>query len=324
MKIAIDEGHGVGQDRGAVGYIAEETVIAMVVADLIPKLISLGHEVLRVRPIACSSVGNSLAQRCANANNWGADIVISIHANAGGGTGAEVYTYNGEKLIEGQRFLQLLLQEGMPIHAYNKSDINSGIKDGSELAMVNGTKSKSLLYELMFVDTNWDVDFFNTHVTSFSNALVYSVTGVDLRGKANAPVQEKSFKIDLFAHIQDIGNTNVSGTNDVTIGTVGQSRRIEALAVNIDGVDIDYTVHAQDIGNITGVTEGQVEGTIGQSKRIEAITINVKSIPQGYKLQYQAHCQDIGWMDWKESGQLAGTTGKSLRMEALRIRIVKE
>jgi N-acetylmuramoyl-L-alanine amidase len=27
MKIAIDLGHGVGQDRGVVGVIAEETII---------------------------------------------------------------------------------------------------------------------------------------------------------------------------------------------------------------------------------------------------------------------------------------------------------
>lgn len=137
------------------------------------------------------------------------------------------------------------------------------------------------------------------------------------------PIPSTNFRIDMFAHIQDIGNTNVSGLNDVTIGTIGKSLRVEALAINIEGVDIRYTCHVQDIGNIVGQAEGQIEGTMGQSKRLEAVKIDVVSIPAGYKLQYQAHVENIGWMAWVDAGQIAGTEGKSLRLEALRVRIVK-
>ena len=37
----------------------------------------------------------SLAQRTTDANNWGADFFLSIHINAGGGTGYEDYVYPG-------------------------------------------------------------------------------------------------------------------------------------------------------------------------------------------------------------------------------------
>ena len=141
--------------------------------------------------------------------------------------------------------------------------------------------------------------------------------------KSKILIPNIDFKIDMFAHIQDLGNVNTTGINECSMGTVGQSKRIEAIAINIDGVDLDYKTHIQNIGDINGQSEGQIEGTMGQSKRLEAITINVKSIPQGYKLQYQAHVQNIGWQDWKNSGELAGTERQSLRMESLKIRIVK-
>ena len=50
MRIVIDLGHGVGQDRGAVGVIAEETIINNVGSLVIDKLRALGNEVLTVRP----------------------------------------------------------------------------------------------------------------------------------------------------------------------------------------------------------------------------------------------------------------------------------
>ena len=37
----------------------------------------------------------SLHSRTRDANRWGADYFLSIHVNAGGGTGFESYIYNG-------------------------------------------------------------------------------------------------------------------------------------------------------------------------------------------------------------------------------------
>ena len=58
LKIAIDFGHGVGSDRGAVGFIAEETIINSVGTLVVNKLNALGHTVIEVRPTSASSVGD--------------------------------------------------------------------------------------------------------------------------------------------------------------------------------------------------------------------------------------------------------------------------
>ncbi len=63
MKFGIDLGHGVGQDRGAVGNIAEETIINDVGTLVISKLKELGHSVIELRPSSATSVQDSLQQR---------------------------------------------------------------------------------------------------------------------------------------------------------------------------------------------------------------------------------------------------------------------
>ena len=97
MKIGIDLGHGVGQDRGAVSkYITEEEIINLVGNEVIKKLRANGHEVVNCRPSRSTSVTNSLSQRVNIANSKGCNLYVSIHANCGGGHGSEVFTYNSK------------------------------------------------------------------------------------------------------------------------------------------------------------------------------------------------------------------------------------
>ena len=151
MKIAIDLGHGVGQDRGASSkYIAEETIIDNVGGLVINKLKALGHTVIEVRPSSATSVSNSLVQRVQKANNSKVDLYVSIHANAGGGKGTEVYTYHGKELQQARAVLNNLCSLG-----FN----NRGIK-GSNLFVTNHTNMTAMLIEVCFVDTQSDVELY--------------------------------------------------------------------------------------------------------------------------------------------------------------------
>src|SRR5690348_9082160 len=88
-KFAIDPGHGVGQDGGAVGYLNEQNCALDIANKVISKLQSLGHEAWNARPFSACSVTDSLQKRCDSAAN--ADYLVSIHLNAGGGKGSEVF-----------------------------------------------------------------------------------------------------------------------------------------------------------------------------------------------------------------------------------------
>ena len=151
MKFGIDLGHGVGQDRGAVGNIAEETIIDAVGPLVINKLKALGHSVIELRPDSATSVQDSLYQRYTKADYYNVDMCVSIHANAGGGVGTEVYTYNAKEVTEARNILNNIVSLGFR---------NRGIKDGLHLAMVKRPKSTSMLIEICFVDSS-DSDLYS-------------------------------------------------------------------------------------------------------------------------------------------------------------------
>lgn len=128
------------------------------------------------------------------------------------------------------------------------------------------------------------------------------------------------------AHIQDIGWQEIK-TDGQIAGTVGQSLRLEALAVEslIDGVQVDITGHVQYIGWQEARSGKNAAGTTGGNLRMEAIKLSLSGPNASqYSIHYCVHVQNIGWMDQVSDGAVAGTTGQSLRIEAVKIWIDKK
>ena len=168
MRESIDLGHGVNYDGGAIGRIEEETIINEVGTLVISKLKALGDEALSVRPSSATSLGNSLSQRCTASNNFNPDIFVSLHANAGGGRGVEIYTYGGKNLEAAQRILDNIVALGFR---------NRGIKDGSKLYVIRNTIAPAMLIEICFVDTD-DVDIYNrVGANAIADAIVKGLKG---------------------------------------------------------------------------------------------------------------------------------------------------
>lgn len=88
MKIFIDVGHG-GSDSGAINSVVKEKEINLNVGLKLAELLRYnGFEVKMCRDIDAYI---DLNVRVDMANSWGADLYISVHHNAGGGDGYEVY-----------------------------------------------------------------------------------------------------------------------------------------------------------------------------------------------------------------------------------------
>ena len=190
MKIAIDLGHGVQYDGGAVGpKMNEEEIINSIGRLVIDKLKSLCHEVVEVRPTTAVSTSNSLIQRVTKANRANVDLFLSIHANAGGGRGCEAYTFQGVRHKEATNILSNLQDLGF---------INRGVKCANYF-VVNQTVAKAILLEVCFIDSivppndniKTDVELYQSiGAEKIANAIVNGLTGEVVVDTKYTPVDE--------------------------------------------------------------------------------------------------------------------------------------
>ena len=132
------------------------------------------------------------------------------------------------------------------------------------------------------------------------------------------------------AHVQTYGDkAGVYKNNTLTLGTTGQSKRLERVKINFinnTGYNgsIEYRVHRQTYGWTNWVGNGQYAGTKGEGKRLEGIQIRLTGeIANHYSIRYRVHIQTYGWnQGWQYDGALAGTEGEAKRLESLEVQLV--
>lgn len=145
MKFGINCGHTVaGAGSGAVGIINESAETRAVGNALMSLLKENGHEITNCTIDKAGSQNAYLKEVVNLANNKTLDYFISIHFNAGGGQGVEVYTYKGKQFADALEVCANISSLGFK---------NRGVKDGTGLYVVNKTKAKAMIIECCFVDT---------------------------------------------------------------------------------------------------------------------------------------------------------------------------
>jgi N-acetylmuramoyl-L-alanine amidase len=150
-KVWIDAGHG-GTDSGAVANGLKEKDMTLVVslackAELQRYGVIVGMTREKDRTV-------DLNARDDLANNWGADLFVSNHFNAGGGDGVEVYhsisSSNGKRLA--QNVHDTIVNE----LGQNSRGIKTRVgKDGKDYyAVIRTTKMPAIITETAFIDSN--------------------------------------------------------------------------------------------------------------------------------------------------------------------------
>ena len=164
MKIAVRGGH-CPKVTGASALINELTEDRKVKDSVIKYLRQLGYDVLDVTPPDnTSTLNGDLSYGVNKANNWGADLFISIHFNKAydsynGSLGSEVCIYS--TFDTAQRVVNELAKLGFK---------NRGQKVRNNLYELNHTKMKAMIIEVCFVEASEDV-------------ALYKKLGHDLIGK---------------------------------------------------------------------------------------------------------------------------------------------
>ncbi|OXS25243.1 MAG: hypothetical protein BI182_05800 [Acetobacterium sp. MES1] len=144
-----------------------------------------------------------------------------------------------------------------------------------------------------------------------------------------------TYGVQYKTHIQDYGWESAWKSNGALSGTVGESKRLEALRVELTGADLPFGaniqtyVHVQNEGDLGPFDMGSLAGTEGKGLRLERITLNLRNLPD-YQLRYNVQVQNVGWLrdendvsTWFVSGESAGTSGKGYRLEGIKITLVE-
>lgn len=164
-----------------------------------------------------------------------------------------------------------------------------------------------------------------------NSQIIYTATAkyTDETGKEFTATATKSTKMSVsyIVHCQDYGWEEEWKKDGQTSGTVGESKRLEAIQIKLpNGVSgsIEYRTHIQDIGwEKNWSKDGEKSGTEGQCKRLEAIQIRLTGeVAENYDVYYSVHAENFGWLGWAKNGEEAGTAGYGYRLEAIRIQLV--
>lgn len=165
MKIVINAGHTkFGTGTGAVGLLDESTETRRVAFEVMKQLATTPHEVF---PAVFDRHESNLKAAVQIANENAADLFVSIHLNAGGGSGTEVYTWRAKQNQRAVRVAKNLSTLGFS---------NRGIKDGSKLYVLKNTKCTALLVEVCFVDNpNDQKTYMAAGVEKIARAIVEAI-----------------------------------------------------------------------------------------------------------------------------------------------------
>src|SRR5699024_10452484 len=153
VKIYIDAGHG-GNDPGAVGNGLKEKELTLDIAKRIKKYLDANYNGHSIKMSRTTDKTLSLSQRTNEANSWGADYFLSIHINAGGGTGYEDYIYNG-----GVQKRTASIRDTIHIEVVKQiPEVTNRGKKHANLHVTRESRMPSALTENLFIDTKKDAD----------------------------------------------------------------------------------------------------------------------------------------------------------------------
>lgn len=152
-KVWIDAGHG-GKDPGACGNGLREKDIVLTLSLEIKKQLERDYEGVQVMLSRSTDVFLELKERTNTANKAGADILVSVHCNAGGGAGGfESFRYTNASAAS--RSLQNVLHTEIMAALKPFNVIDRGQK-AANLHMCRESKMPTILTENLFIDVAAD------------------------------------------------------------------------------------------------------------------------------------------------------------------------
>ena len=271
VVVVLDPGHG-GSDSGAVGYGLQEKDLTLKIAQYCKEeleqypgiTVYMTREDDRYLGNSVGDTASDLENRVNKAAEWGADLLVSIHINAGGGTGAEVYypnsNYNSEIGSQGEDVAAKIQKElvalGLRDRGIKFKTVNYDQYPDGSLEDYYGIIRRSkyagfpgIIVEHAFIDNETDAEKLK------SESFLKQCGVADATGIAN------HFGLSKYRSVQVQSKNDFKGTADIVVAGCGTSAKVAVWNENNTSSKKWYTLDAgsgtisfkkSDFGNASG------------------------------------------------------------------------
>ena len=173
-KVFVNPGHCPGIDSGAVNPNSglQEADVALAIGDLVAEyLTDAGCEVQLLQSDNLMYDGEGPCV-CQTANDWQADIFVSIHCNAANtdarGTEVEIYPGSDASSKLGQCIQSQIVD--------SLGTTDRGLKERPGLCVLKHTDMPAVLVETAFIDNDDDANLLTNNQDDFARAIARGIT----------------------------------------------------------------------------------------------------------------------------------------------------
>ncbi len=153
-KIVWDKGHG-GSDPGAVASGLYEKTLTHKIVEYAMSYLDATYAGFEQRTTRTGDQTVALDRRDDVADDWGADVFISVHINTGGGKGFESFVYNGN-VSSATVALQNVLHAEILTAMRQFGNVTDRGKKRANFAVLRETSMPAVLTENLFIDNQGD------------------------------------------------------------------------------------------------------------------------------------------------------------------------
>lgn len=202
MIIHIDAGHG-GKDNGAVGNGLKEKDITLSLTKRVRTILENEYDNITVKMSRTTDVYLELSKRAELANMENAEYFLSIHVNAGGGTGYEDYIYN-QSSTGGSTDISRTKLHNTVLSVLKKYGICDRGKKKANYAVLRETKMQAALVETLFIDTVADANLLknNKFLDDIAQAYADGVAGIVGAKRTTKTKSEEKLSVQPKYYVQ--------------------------------------------------------------------------------------------------------------------------
>lgn len=253
----VHGGHSL-KCRGASGLLDEVNEDRKVKNKVIELLRAKGHTVYDCTDDGGTTPIKNLKNIVSKCNAHKVDLDVSIHLNAGGGHGCEVYGYSNKMSGVGAR-VSANIASALGI-------TNRGFKVRTNLYVLHRTNSPAILIECCFVDSREDASKWNAE--KCAQAIANAIIGTARPAGSPQPKAQQA-SIVYSARVKDYQHAyNVSYNGNLAEdGKAGPKTKETYSKIIIKDLSNGYDSHRAMVKFIQGVVGVKTDGLFGSSTK---------------------------------------------------------